>query len=69
MDIYTKIYRKYLVIEKGVKVLQVRLQKSVDGFLHRALLFDLKPTIDLKNNGFSQNPYNPCVANKLVNGK
>ena len=31
------------------------------------LPFKLKLVTDLKNNGFGLNPYNPCVANKLVN--
>ena len=32
-------------------------------------LFYLKLSSDLRKKGFSINPYDPCVANKMVNGK
>ena len=34
-----------------------------------AILFYHKFTKDLEGNGFTINPYNPCVANKMVNKK
>ena len=37
--------------------------------LKSALLFYHKLVSDLKKNGFVLNPYDPCVANKAVNGK
>ena len=37
--------------------------------LHSALLFYQKLVGDLEREGFVLNPYNPCVANKMVNGK
>ena len=57
------------MIEKGVKLLYVSLQKYLYGLLHIALLFCLKLITDLKNNGFVLNPHYSCVVNKLVNGE
>jgi hypothetical protein len=37
--------------------------------LHSALLFYKKLLKDLEDRGFVVNPYDPCVANKTVNGK
>ena len=68
MGIYPNLYSKYVVIEKVVKVLYVRLQKALNGFLCSALLFYLKLVTELKNNGLKIYIYNPCVENKLVNG-
>ena len=37
--------------------------------LRAALLFYKRFRSDLKDMGFEVNPYDPCVANKIVNGK
>ena len=50
-------------------MLYVKLQNKLYGLFCIALLFYLKLVTDLKINGFSQNPYNPYVENKLVNGE
>lgn len=63
-----KLYRKYLTDEKGKKVLYLRLQKALYGMMKSALLFYKKLLSDLKNMGFTMNPYDPCVVNKTVNG-
>jgi hypothetical protein len=39
------------------------------GCLRSALFFYLKLLGDLEANGFVINPYDPCVANKMVNAK
>ena len=36
--------------------------------LRAALLFYRKLRADLEDMGFEVNPYDPCVANKIVNG-
>jgi hypothetical protein len=64
-----EIYRKYVFIENNKPVLYVKLQKALYGCLRSALLFYLKLLGDLEANGFVLNPYDPCVANKMVNGK
>ena len=64
-----KIYRKYVTIEKGRQVLYLRLQKALYGMMKSALLFYRKLVKELKEMGFEINPYDPCVANKLVDEK
>ena len=63
------IYSKYVTIENGVTVLYVTLQKALYGTLKAALLFYTRLVKDLTDYGFEINPYDPCVANKVVNGK
>ncbi|KAG7373146.1 reverse transcriptase RNA-dependent DNA polymerase [Nitzschia inconspicua] len=62
-------YHKYVVYEKGQKVLYVHLIKALYGMLVSAMLFYKKLKQDLIDYGFEINPYDPCVANKIVNGK
>jgi hypothetical protein len=62
-------YRSFVIIENGVKVLYVRLIKALYGCVKSALLwYDLFYS-HLKALGFKLNSYDPCVANKMVNGK
>lgn len=61
-----KLYRKHLVVEKGVKVLYAELAKVLYGILRGALLFWEKVSAQLVEWGFVINPYDWCVANKYV---
>ena len=45
------------------------MNKALYGLLKSALDFYNKLRGDLEKNGFVVNPYDPCVANKIVNGK
>jgi hypothetical protein len=62
-----KMYRQYVVLEKGRSVLYLRLQKALYGMMKSTLLFYRKLVLELKKMGFEINPYDPCVANKMVN--
>ena len=63
------IYRKYVIEDSsGKPILYVQLQKALYGMLKSALLFYRKLVSDLTSLGFTLNPYDPCVANKIVNG-
>ena len=63
------MYRKYVTYSpNGQAMLYVRLSKALYGMLRAALLFYKRLRSDLENMGFEVNPYNPCVANKMVNG-
>ena len=64
-----EIYTKYIVVEKGTPVLYVELLNALYGTLKAALLFYKKLVSDLKSIGFVVNPYDFCVANKMINGK
>ena len=72
LDIMCEINKKYehcVVIEKGRKVMYVRMNKALYGCVESALLWYETYAKVLTNMGFSINPYDKCVANKLVNGK
>ena len=64
-----ELYRKYITIENGRVVLYVEALKAIYGTLKAALLFYKKLVKELKSIGFEINPYDPCVANKMINGK
>jgi hypothetical protein len=64
-----KLYRKYITTNaKGKTLLHVQLEKAVYGMMNSVLLFYQKWVADLTSLGFTINPYNPCVANKIVDG-
>ena len=63
------MYQKYVIVgPNGEPILYVRLLKALYGLLRSALLFYKKLRGDLKRMGFEVNPYDPCVANKMING-
>ena len=64
-----ELYRKYVTYtSKGVPILYVRLSKALYGMLRAALLFYKRLRSDLENMGLVVNPYDPCVASRMVNG-
>ena len=64
-----KIYKKYFSINrKGELVLYVEALNALYGIMKVALLIYLKFVKNLKSIGFVLNPYDPCMANKTVNG-
>ena len=64
-----KRYEKYVVYENGKPFLYVRLFKAMCGTLKAALLWYKMLSDTLENEGFILNKYNPCLANKIINGK
>jgi len=62
-------YTSFVVIEGGQKVLYLHLLKALYGCMQSALLwYDLFSTT-LQKMGFELNPYDLCIANKMVDGK
>ena len=55
--------------KKGEKVLLVQCMNALYGTMVASLLFYKKFVTSLKKQGFELNPYDPCVANKTVDGK
>jgi Reverse transcriptase (RNA-dependent DNA polymerase) len=53
----------FVVVEKGGKVLYVKLIKAIYGCVKSALLWYKVFHSSLKEMGFTLNPYDPCVAN------
>ena len=69
VDIDPELYRPYVIQEGKTKVLYVHVLKAIYGMLKSAFLFYKKLRKDLEGIGFKVNPYDPCVANRMVNGK
>jgi hypothetical protein len=62
-------YKEYVEIENEKKILYVLVTKGMYGLLASAMLFYRRFTKDLTEFGFKINPYDPCVANKQVDGE
>ena len=62
-------YAPFVVYKKGKKVLYVEILRAIYGMLNSAILFYKKWCKDIESCGFKLNSYEPCVANKKVNGK
>ena len=64
-----EIYKKYVTVNrKGELVLYVEAINALYGIMKAALLFYITFVKNLKSVGFQLNPYDPCVANKIVDG-
>ena len=63
-----KLYREYVQMENGKEVLYVQLTKALYGTLKAALLFWKRLSKQLIKWGFKLNPYDSCVANKIIDG-
>jgi hypothetical protein len=64
------LYGPYVITTaRGEKLLYVKMLKAMYGLMRAALLFYLKLRADLEEYGFAMNEYDPCVANKMINGK
>ena len=64
------LYRKFITTtSNGKSLLYVKIHKVLYGLLCSALLFYRNLVGDLEAEGFTINPYDPCVANKIINGK
>ena len=64
-----KLYRKYIKDEHGKPVLYVELLKALYGTMRAALLFWKLLSSKLVLWGFEINPYDWCLANKMIDGK
>ena len=63
------IYKEYVIEEQGQPTLYVYITKAIYGLLVSAMLFYKKLATDLQQEGYKINPYNPCVANKMIDGE
>ena len=61
-------YKKFVVIENGIKVLYLQLLKALYGCVRSALLWYELFLDTLKEMGFELKPYNSCIANKIIEG-
>jgi hypothetical protein len=69
VDRAPEVYKDYVVFENGKKVLYVQVLRGLYGMLIAALMWFQKFKTDLMEIGYKFNPYDPCVANKKIEGK
>ena len=62
-------YSPYVVYERGRKVIYAEVLQALYGMLMASLLWYKKFRGDLEGIGFEFNPYDPCVANRIVSQK
>ena len=62
-------YEEQVVEEHDKRVLYLRLRKALYGCVMSALLWYELFAGTLRGIGFTINPYEPCIANKTINGK
>ena len=66
---YPEVYREYVSHDKkGQMILYLLLRKALYSIMQAAILFYRKLESDLEGYGFEINPYDPCVANTMING-
>ena len=53
----------------GKTLIYVRLTRALYGCLKSSLHFFQQLSKVLYDEGFEENPYDPCVVNKIINGK
>jgi hypothetical protein len=68
VDINPELYGPAVVLENRKKVLYVEVLKAIYGMLEAALLWYKTFRKGLEDIGFIFNPYDPCVANRKVQG-
>src|SRR5210317_2447346 len=69
LELAPEVYRAYIVYEGNNKVLYIQVVCALYGMLVAALLWYKKFKAELEEIGFKFNPYDPCVANRMVNRK
>ena len=62
-------YKDRVIYEGGKKVMYMRVLRSIYGCIEAAMLWYDLYTTKLEDMGFELNPYDVCIANKVVNGK
>lgn len=70
VGIAPEIYKAYAYKDKkGVSQMIVQCQNALYGTMIASLLYYRKFVKSLTDIGFTINPYDPCVANKMIEGK
>ena len=70
VEIALDVYKSHITTDKNVvKQLLVQCQNALYGTMVTSLLYYRKFTKILTDVGFKINPYDPCVANKMINGQ
>ena len=62
-------YKGFVTMECGKNVLYLKLRTALYGIMQAALLWYETLSTCLRADGFKLNKYDPCVANKMIDGK
>jgi hypothetical protein len=62
-------YKPYVTEERGEKILYLKVLQAIYGCIESALLWYNLFATTLQGMGFEINPYDRCVANKIIDGK
>ena len=68
VEIDPTTYADFVVFENGQKVLYTSVLKAIYDMLESALILYKRWRGELEARGYVINPYDPCVANKMING-
>ena len=68
LDTNREKYEKYIVNTKSDKIIYIKFLKAMYGTLKALLLWYTLFADTLKDESFTVNPYNNCIANKIING-
>ena len=66
MEIDYEMYSPYVAHKGKELVMYVELLKALYRILRAACLFWEKLSVQLKEWGFEENPYDPCIINKVI---
>ena len=66
VEVSPEIYSNYVVQKKGQSV---QMLKALYGMMVSSLLYYKKLRKDIESIGFEVNPYDMCVANRIIKGK
>ena len=72
MDIMVDVnpdHKKNVIYENGKKVLYLEILQAIYSCIESSLRWYVVYSETLMNEGFKINPYDKCVANKVINGK
>ena len=58
-----------MTVEGGKRILYVRLKKALYGCMQSAILWYDTFKGCMEDMGFKINKYDPCVSNKMIDGK
>ena len=67
-EVEPDLYKRYMIRVNGKSVLYVKLRKALYGTLQAAMIFWQDLTKTLTDWGFVTNPYDRCVAKKIIDG-
>ena len=69
VKIASEVYSPFVTTDRrGNKQILVECLNALYGTMVASLLYYQKFTTSLKENGYTMNPYDPCVWNKTIDG-